>query len=65
MTSVCNANAPSVNHLFIIDSSLSPGAVHTFDPDTNSDDDEVSGIGVGSPILYLLYSSTSGGCHSE
>ena len=65
MTSVCQAGDPSVNHLFIIDGSISPSATHTFDTGTNSDNDSVSGIGAGSPVLYILYSSTSGGCHSD
>eukprot|EP01052_Picozoa_sp_SAG31_P007963 SAG31_NODE_391_length_16344_cov_15.753339_5_plen_361_part_00 len=65
MTSVCDATDPSVNHLFIIDFTLSPDASHTFDTSTNEDQDSVSGIGVGSPVVYILYSSTSGGCHSD
>ena len=66
MTSVCAAgNDPSVNHLFIINSTLSSGANHMVDPSTNSDNDQVSGIGVGSPIVYILYASTAGGCHSD
>ena len=65
MTSVCAAGDPSVNHLFVFDGGLSPGATHTFDASTNSDADGVSGIGVGSPVVYLLYSSTGGHCHSD
>ena len=65
MTSVCAANDPSVNHLFVIDSSMSPAASHTFNTATDSDDDSVSGIGRGSPILYILYASGSGHCHSN
>merc|ERR1719498_900488 len=65
MTSVCAAGDPSVNHLFIFDGTLSPSATHTYDTNTNSDNDSVSGIGAGSPVLYILYSSTSGGCHSD
>ena len=65
MTSVCQAGDPSVNHLFIIDGSISPSATNTYDTGTNSDNDSVSGIGAGSPVLYILYSSTSGGCHSD
>ena len=66
MTSVCAAGSdPSVNHLFVIDATLSPNAEHTFNPNTDSDADSVAGIGAGSPILYILYSSTSGGCHSD
>ena len=65
MTSVCAANDPSVNHLFIIDSDVSPGAAHVFSASTDSDSDGVSGIGVGSAILYVLYSSASGHCHSD
>ena len=64
-TMTCGASDPSVNHLFIIDGGLSPGAVHTHDASTDSDADEVSGIGPGSPILYFLYSSQTGHCHSE
>ena len=65
MTSVCAAGDPSVNHLFIIDGTLSPSASHTFSTNTDSDADSVSGIGAGSPVLYILYSSASGGCHSD
>merc|ERR1711990_586778 len=43
MTSVCAAGDPSVNHLFIIDSTVSPSATHTYDTGTNSDNDSVSG----------------------
>ena len=65
-TTVCAASGdPSVNHLFVIDASLSPQALHTVDASTDSDGDEVSGIGVRSPILYLLYSSQSGGCYTD
>jgi len=66
MTSVCTAGAdPSVNHLFVIDRTLSPHAAHNYNAATDSDADGVSGIGPGSPVLYILYSSTSGGCHSD
>ena len=66
MTSVCGAaGIPSVNHLFIINGAISPDAAHEVDPSTDSDGDSVSGIGPGSPILYMLYSSTSGGCKNQ
>ena len=66
MTSVCSASGdPSVNHLFVIDSDMSPAVQHNVSPNTNSDMDEVSGIGQGSPVLYLLYASASGHCHSD
>ena len=66
MTSVCQAgNDPSVNHLFVIDGAASPNAVHTPGESTGTDDDSVAGIGPGSPVLYILYASTSGGCHSD
>eukprot|EP01052_Picozoa_sp_SAG31_P007603 SAG31_NODE_365_length_16833_cov_98.502032_2_plen_645_part_00 len=65
MTSVCNAGDPSVNHLFIIDGNLSPSASHQYAGNTDNDHDRVEGIGSGSVLLYLLYSSTSGGCHSN
>ena len=66
MTSVCGAaGRPSVNHMFIINGAISPNAAHEVNPNTDSDGDFVSGIGPGSPVLYIMYSSTSGGCRSE
>ena len=68
-TSVCGATGldghrvPSINHLFVIDSSMSPGARHTSAVETHSDDDEISGIGPGSPIVYMLYASMA--CYAE
>ena len=58
---------------------MSPGAAHTVSVDTNSDADSVSGIGPGSFLAYMLYSSVNGtngltgpegmtgtgGCHTE
>eukprot|EP01052_Picozoa_sp_SAG31_P055540 SAG31_NODE_15392_length_757_cov_1.458967_1_plen_252_part_11 len=65
MSMVCAASDPSVNHLWIVDSSLSPLATHTVNADTNSDMDEVSGIGAGSSIVYMLYASSAGHCHLD
>ena len=64
MTSVCAASDPSINHLFVIDSSMSPSVSHYVNPNTDSDIDEVRGIGPGSPIIYILYASQNGHCHS-
>jgi hypothetical protein len=62
VTSVCDAGSATVNHLFVMDTALSPGAAHTADQRTGRDDDEVTGIGAGSPFLYILYSSEDGLC---
>ena len=68
-THVCGAGTdPTINHLFIVDASLSPGVSHQPGTGTLKDDDSVSGIGAGSRILYLLYSTTSNSvssCHSD
>jgi hypothetical protein len=64
---------PSINHMVVVDSA---GArpVHSCDQTTGGvcdgassdiDDDIVSGITPGSPILYLLYSSEGGRCIKE
>ena len=65
MSTVCGTNDPSINHLFVIDGHLSPDAAHTGDERTDSDADEVAGIGIGSPIVYLLYSGLGNQCHNE
>lgn len=46
---------------------LSPNAQHSYNGNTDSDEDTVSGIGPGSPFLYVLYSSTRGSdhCHNS
>eukprot|EP01051_Picozoa_sp_SAG22_P011618 SAG22_NODE_1136_length_5395_cov_2.101189_2_plen_260_part_00 len=53
--------------LTVFPCSTSPNAVHVPNRNTNSDEDRVEGIGPGSPIIYLLYSSTTGAqnCHTE
>ena len=61
---------PSVNHLFIVDSSLGEPTLHSCDysnggpcdgrdANTDFDDDLLIGIPPGSAILYLLYSTQS------
>ena len=67
MTCNGNGNDASVNHLFVFDRTLSPNARHTYNPNTDSDDDTVSGIGPGSPFVYVLYASRRGAshCHSR
>eukprot|EP01045_Picozoa_sp_COSAG04_P013769 COSAG04_NODE_994_length_8876_cov_9.074763_2_plen_2355_part_01 len=64
---------PSVNHMIIVDSSQGR-PTHSCDyanggectgADSNLDDDVVSGIAPGSPILYLLYSTEGGSCMKE
>ena len=63
MSSVCGAETPSVNHLFIIDGQLSPDVRRHLESGTDEDDDGVSGIGPGSPLIYMLYSSeAASGC---
>ena len=39
MTSVCNAGDPSVNHLYVIDHTVSPHAAHTVNSHTDPDAD--------------------------
>ena len=68
---------PSINHMIIIDSSqgrprhscdYSHGALGGGDctgASSGLDDDIVSGIAPGSPILYLLYSTEGGSCIKE
>ena len=63
MTCNGNGNDPSINHLFIFDQVLSPNAVHTYNANTDSDDDQVAGIAPGSLFFYLLYSSRRGDQH--
>jgi len=61
-STLCGASGdPAIHHLFIIDAMLSPHVRHVHDGALHSDDDAVHGIGPGSPILYMLYSSDSGG----
>jgi hypothetical protein len=64
---------PSVNHLIIVDA-MGGRPIHSCDhveggacdgASSDSDDDVVSGIASGSPILYLLYSSHAGRCIKE
>ena len=66
MSTVCGAGGdPSINHLFVVDSSLSPHITHVVPDSTGTVIETVSGIGPGSPLLYLLYASTgASGCHS-
>lgn len=67
MTSVCAVgDDPIVNHLFVIDGSSSPDVAHIAAHIAAhiSDMDSVAGIGTGSPIPYILYSSASGGCRN-
>ena len=69
----CDGGDPSVNHLIVVDGSGGlPG--HSCDwerggactgASSDLDDDIVSGIAPGSPILYLLYSSAAGSCIKE
>jgi hypothetical protein len=71
----CGAgNDPSVNHLVVVDSIVGGRPVHSCDQATGGvcdgassdiDDDAVSAIAPGSPILYLLYSSEGGHCIKE
>ena len=63
ITSVCDANVASVNHLFIVNS-VSPNMTHTFDASTASDGDSINGIAPGVQLLYMLYSSADGRCMS-
>ena len=68
---------PSVNHMIIVDSSrrrlthscdYAHGALGGGDctgASSDLDDDIVSGIAPGSPILYLLYSTEGGSCMKE
>jgi hypothetical protein len=70
----CGAgNDPSVSHLIIVDGAGSR-LVHSCDHTSGGacdgamsdlDDDAVSGIVPGSPILYLLYASKGGRCIKE
>jgi hypothetical protein len=64
---------PSVNHLIIVDSTQGR-PIHSCNyvsggdctgASSDLDDDIVSGIAPGSPILYLLYSTESGACMKE
>jgi hypothetical protein len=64
---------PSVNHMIIVDG-VGGRPVHSCNQATNSicngansdiDDDAVSGVAPGSPILYLLFSSEGGRCIKE
>ena len=65
---------PSVNHLIIVDSSQGR-PTHSCNyyasggdctgASSDLDDDIVSGIAPGSPILYLLYSTEGGACMKE
>jgi hypothetical protein len=69
----CGSDDPSVNHLVVVDATAGYPAHscdHTnigacFGASSNIDDDVVSGITPGSPILYLLYSSEGGRCIKE
>ena len=72
VTSVCDANVASVNHLFIINAVNGPIAgeltvnmTHTFDPSTASDDDTIHAIPARAEFMYMLYSSADGRCMSE
>ena len=71
---VCGAGDPSINHLIVVDSSgglpshscdYERGSACNTAASTDLDDDIVSGIVSGSPILYLLYSSEAGYCIKE
>jgi len=73
--SVCNdpGGDASVNHMIIVDSTLGMPS-HSCDfaqggectgANSDLDDDIVSGIAPGSPILYILYSTEGGSCLSE
>lgn len=68
-TMTCNGhgNDASVNHLFVFDQTRSPNAVHFYNPNTDSDEDGMHGIGPGSPFVYVLYSSNrgTGHCHTD
>lgn len=66
LTATCGGGDPTVNHLFIVDKSLSPNAVHPTPPsNTDIDTDEVRGIGPGSPAIYVLYASVSDACMAD
>lgn len=68
VTSVCGTSDPSVNHMFIVDTALSPGVTFATNL-TNTDDetDTVSNIAPHTPFTYILYSTKSGSCmrHDE
>ena len=60
---VLSTNA-AVHHLTVVDTSASV-PVHTWGNSTDSDEDTISNIGMGSPIVYLLYSDEKGNCWSR
>lgn len=65
LTSICASGRLSVNHLTVIDQTLSPNATFSAANGSKaSDNSTISGIGPGSSILFLLYSG-SGGCYSD
>ena len=62
ITSVCDAGSATVNHVFVVDATLSSSAAHTANSAIDSDEDTVTGIGAGSAFFYMLYSSRDGLC---
>ena len=64
VSSVCGSGDPSVNHLFIADGSRGE-LEHRVSLDTDLDNDALHGIPPGSPMVYILYASKTGSCHTE
>jgi hypothetical protein len=70
----CNAgDDPSINHLIVVDG-VGTRPLHSCDyinhaacdgASSDIDDDIISGIAPGSPILYLLYAAVQGRCIKE
>eukprot|EP01052_Picozoa_sp_SAG31_P011752 SAG31_NODE_673_length_12919_cov_143.235725_2_plen_1954_part_00 len=54
----------AIHHLVIVDSSDSD-PFHTWSNSTDSDEDTVGNIAPGSPILYFMYSDSTGDCLLE
>ena len=51
--------------LFVVDAARSPQLTHVAPTSTGTVSETVSGIGPGSPLLYILYASTGdSGCHT-